>query len=244
MSKKNDTMAEDNKKTKPKSAISPKMILFAGIAGLLAGAIAVYVMEPPSGNVVPTENAASNAAAGGAEDAKCALNQEQLAKLSAAATGEVAGMQPSDKPALLTHLQFDAPDGSKTTIGDMKGKTLLVNLWASWCAPCREEMPALDKLQVEQGSDDFEVVALNIDTGDISKPKNFLNEIGVEKLGFYRDASLTVFNDLKRRGLAFGLPVTLLIDETGCQIAAMNGPAHWAGQDAVNLVNTAKSLRR
>ena len=56
-------------------------------------------------------------------------------------------MQPSDKPALLTHLQFDAPDGSKTSIGDMKGKTLLVNLWASWCAPCREEMPALDKLQ-------------------------------------------------------------------------------------------------
>jgi hypothetical protein len=105
-------------------------------------------------------------------------------------------------------------------------------------------MPALDKLQAEQGSDDFEVVALNIDTGDISKPKNFLNEIGVEKLGFYRDASLTVFNDLKRRGLAFGLPVTLLIDETGCQIAAMNGPAHWAGPDAVNLVNVAKNLRR
>ena len=130
-------MAEDNKETKPKSAISPKMILFAGVAGLLAGALAVYVMEQPSGNVVPTENTASNAAAVGADDAKCALNQEQLAKLSAAATGEVAGMQPSDKPALLTHLQFDAPDGSKTSIGDMKGKTLLVNLCASWFALCR-----------------------------------------------------------------------------------------------------------
>lgn len=237
-------MAEDNKQTKQADKISKKVIIFAGIAGLLAGALAVYVMEQPSGNVVPTQNAASNAAVLTTDDAKCVLSQEKLARLSAAATGAVAAMQPSDKPALLTGLQFDAPDGSKTSIGDMKGKTLLVNLWASWCAPCREEMPALDKLQAEQGNDAFEVVALNIDTGDISKPKNFLNEIGVEKLSFYRDASLTVFNDLKRRGLAFGLPVTLLIDENGCQIAAMNGPADWAGQDAVNLVNTAKSLHR
>ena len=97
-------MAEDNKETKPKSAISPKMILFAGIAGLLAGALAVYVMEPPSGNVVPTQNAASNAAALTTDDAKCVLSQEKLARLSAAATGAVAAMQPSDKPALLTGL--------------------------------------------------------------------------------------------------------------------------------------------
>lgn len=244
MKLKNDIMAEDNKETKPKSAISLKMILFAGIAGLLAGAVAVYVMEPPSGNVVPTQNTAGNAAAGDADGAKCALNQEQLAKLSAAATGAVAAMQPADVPVSLAHLQFDAPDGSKTSIGNMKGKTLLVNLWASWCAPCREEMPALDKLQTEQGADDFEVVAINIDTGDAAKPTAFLNEIGVQKLGFYRDASLSVFNDLKRRGLAFGLPVTLLIDETGCQIASMNGPADWAGQDAVKLISTARSLRR
>lgn len=232
-------MAEDTKKTKPQSVISPKLILFAGIAGLLAGAVAVYVMERPSGNVVPTITGETNAAA----NAQCSLSKEQIASLTSAATGAVAAMQPADMPISLVNMQFDAPDGSKVTIGGKKGKTLLVNLWASWCAPCREEMPELDKLQTEQGGDDFEVIAINIDTGDDSKPKKFLNEIGVQKLGFYRDATMGVFNDLKRKNLAFGLPVTLLIDETGCQVASMNGPANWAGADAVKLINVTKNLR-
>lgn len=232
-------MAEDNKKTKPQSVISPKLILFAGFAGLLAGAVAVYVMERPSGNVVPTITSETNAAG----NDQCSLSKEQIASLTSAATGAVAAMQPADKPISLVNMQFDAPDGSKITIGDKKGKTLLVNLWASWCAPCREEMPELDQLQAEQGSDDFEVIAINIDTGDDSKPKKFLNEIGVQKLGFYRDATMGVFNDLKRKSLAFGLPVTLLIDETGCQVASMNGPANWAGADAVRLINVTKNLR-
>ncbi|WP_439273249.1 thiol:disulfide interchange protein TlpA [Pseudochrobactrum sp. HB0163] len=233
-------MAEDNKKTKPESAISRKMILFAGVAGLLAGAVAVYVMEPPSGNVVAPQTANSDNTGSG----QCALNKEQLAALSQAATGAVAAMQPADSPLLLSGLQFNAPDGSKISLGDKKGKTLLVNLWASWCAPCREEMPALDQLQAAQGSNDFEVIAINIDTGDDAKPKGFLQEIGVKNLSYYRDATMGVFNALKRKNLAFGLPVTLLIDETGCQIAAMNGPADWAGQDAVRLIDQAKSLRK
>ncbi|WOC16315.1 thiol:disulfide interchange protein TlpA [Pseudochrobactrum sp. MP213Fo] len=233
-------MAEDNKKTKPQSVISPKMILLAGVAGLLAGAVAVYVMEPPSGNVVPAVASIDSTA----NNQKCALNQDQLARLTAAATGAVAAMQPADMPVSLKTMQFDAPDGAKISIADRQGKTLLVNLWASWCAPCREEMPALDELQAAQGGADFEVIAINIDTGDDTKPKAFLNEIGVQKLGFYRDATMGVFNDLKRKNLAFGLPVTLLIDDQGCQVAAMNGPADWAGQDAVKLINAAKSLRK
>ncbi len=66
------------------------------------------------------------------------------------------------------------------TLGDYKGKTLLVNLWATWCAPCREEMPALDQLQGEKGGNDFDVVAINIDTGSDDKPKGFLSEIGIK----------------------------------------------------------------
>lgn len=237
-------MAEENNKTKPQSTLSPKLILFAGIAGLLAGAVAVYVMEPPSGNVVPTNTSETNAAGNATDNSKCSLSKEQVAALSGAATGAVAAMQPADTPISLANMQFDAPDGSKISIGDMKGKTILVNLWASWCAPCREEMPELDHLQAVQGGDDFEVVAINIDTGDDSKPKKFLNEIGVQQLGFYRDATMGVFNDLKRKNLAFGLPVTLLIDETGCQVASMNGPANWAGADAVRLINVTKNLRQ
>lgn len=125
------------------------------------------------------------------------------------------------------------------TLGNLAGKTLLVNLWATWCAPCRAEMPALDELQAELGGEDFEVVAINVDTGSDEKPRKFLGEIGIKSLGYYRDDTIGVFNDLKRRSLALGLPVTLLVDESGCLIANMNGPAEWASDDAKSLVRAA-----
>jgi thiol-disulfide isomerase/thioredoxin len=121
----------------------------------------------------------------------------------------------------------------------MSGKVLLVNLWATWCAPCREEMPALDELQKDMGSERFEVVAISVDRGDIEKPKGFLDEIGIEALNFYRDNSMGVFNDLKRKGIGLGLPVTVLVDEDGCAIAQMNGPAEWASDDAKALIGQA-----
>src|SRR5690606_34007722 len=142
----------------------------------------------------------------------------------------------------LAYLGFTDADGKQMTLGDFKGKTLLVNLWATWCAPCREEMPALDKLQQMKGGDDFEVVAVNIDTGDNTKPVGFLNEIGIEHLALYRDATLNSFNELKRKSLAFGLPVTLVIDKDGCQISSMNGPAEWDSPEAVKLIEAAQSL--
>ena len=87
------------------------------------------------------------------------------------------------------------------TLADRSGRTLLVNLWATWCAPCRAEMPALDALQAAKGGSDFEVVAVNVDTGDDVKPKKFLADTGVERLAYYRDASMGAFNMLKERGL-------------------------------------------
>src|SRR5690606_27725209 len=139
----------------------------------------------------------------------------------------------------LPGLAFDGPDGKPKTIADFAGKTLLVNLWATWCVPCREEMPALNALQKELGSDRFEVVAINIDTGDDEKPKAFLTETAVDDLAYYRDASMGVFNTLKKEGLAFGLPVTLLMDDKGCLLSAMNGPAAWDSDDAKALIRAA-----
>jgi thiol-disulfide isomerase/thioredoxin len=118
----------------------------------------------------------------------------------------------------------------------LSGKTVLLNLWATWCAPCRHEMPALNQLQAEEGGADFEVVAINVDTGSDEKPKRFLEETQVDALGYYRDATMGVFNELKRRGLALGLPVTVLIDGDGCMLAHMNGPAEWASADAKALI--------
>ncbi|MFH2078422.1 MAG: TlpA disulfide reductase family protein, partial [Pseudomonadota bacterium] len=108
-----------------------------------------------------------------------------------------------------------------------------------WCVPCREEMPALNALQQAEGSDAFQVLAINIDTGPIDKPRAFLEETGVDALGLYRDASMGVFNTLKRQGLAFGLPATLLIDGKGCLLGAMNGPAAWDSPDAKALIKAA-----
>lgn len=216
----------------------PRIIILAAVAGILAGVGAVYVIERPSGN-----NISANFAAGNSDQDKfCAAKAGTLQNLDAAAGGTVAAMRVADRPILLAYLGFTDADGKQMTLGDFKGKTLLVNLWATWCAPCREEMPALDKLQEIKGGDDFAVVAVNIDTGDNSKPEGFLHEIGIKYLALYRDATLNSFNELKRKNLAFGLPVTLVVDKDGCQISSMNGPAEWDSPEAIKLIDAAKAL--
>ncbi|MFD2056579.1 TlpA disulfide reductase family protein [Mesorhizobium calcicola] len=214
---------------------APRLILAALVAGALAGAVAVYVSESRSGN-----NAERQVAVGDSkDDVACAAKSDRARKIAAAATGEVAALLPADPPQSLKNLAFNGPDGRPMTMADHVGKTVLLNLWATWCAPCRAEMPALDALQKEKGSDVFQVVAVNVDAGDDVKPKKFLSEIGVKTLGYYRDSTMALFNDLKSRGLALGLPVTMLIDGEGCLIAHMNGPAEWSGPDAKRLVETA-----
>ena len=221
---------------KPRIIPARRAILYALLAGAIAGAVAVYVREGLSGNNAPDGIAAAPAPAA---DDKCVAKAEAAKTLAASATGEVAAMMPADPPQSLSYLAFNGPDGRPMTLADHKGKTVLVNLWATWCAPCRAEMPALNALQKAQGSDDFEVVAINVDTGDDVKPKKFLSETGVDALGYYREATLTLFNDLKKKGLALGLPVTMLVDGEGCLLANMNGPAEWSGPDALRLVKAA-----
>ena len=207
------------------------LIAAAAVAGIVAGgAFGLYVIGDPSGNN------AQQAAATGADDAACAAKQDLATVAGAAARGEVAAMLGANPPQSLKALAFNAPDGAPMTMADLSGKTVLLNLWATWCAPCRHEMPALNQLQVEEGGEDFEVVAINVDTGTDDKPRRFLEETEVDALGFYRDATMGVFNELKRRGLALGLPVTVLIDGDGCMLAHMNGPAEWASPDAKALI--------
>jgi thiol-disulfide isomerase/thioredoxin len=105
--------------------------------------------------------------------------------------------------------------------------------------PCRKEMPALDALQAKLGGDTFQVVAVNIDTRNLEKPRAWLKEAGIERLGYFADPSAKVFQDLKAAGKAFGMPTTLLIDPAGCEIATLAGPAEWASEDAVKLVEAA-----
>ncbi|MCG5476786.1 MAG: TlpA family protein disulfide reductase [Sinorhizobium fredii] len=216
---------QDQKKRPP----AVKLFALAAVFGVIAGAAAVYVKETGSGNggAAPTA------------DASCPLAGEKVAALTPLMRGQVAAMTPAANPRPIGGLDFVGPDGKPLTLASLAGKTLLVNLWATWCLPCREEMPALDALQEALGGDRFEVVAINIDTGDDEKPKAFLDEIAVHHLRYYRDASMGVFNAMKKEGLAFGLPATLLIDEKGCLIGSMNGPAAWDSDDAKRLIEAA-----
>jgi thiol-disulfide isomerase/thioredoxin len=214
-----------------------RLIAIAAVAGMSAGALGVYVMGGPAGNNNGPQLATAST---GGSGATCEPGEAILAAIDAAARGEVAAMRPADPPRALGDLAFNSPDGAPMTMADLSGKTVLMNLWATWCAPCRHEMPALNQLQEELGDESFEVVAVNVDTGTDEKPLAFLEETGVDALAYYRDNTLGLFNDLKARGLAFGLPVTLLIDGDGCLLANMNGPAEWASEDAKALIAAAR----
>jgi hypothetical protein len=100
-------------------------------------------------------------------------------------------------------------------------------------------MPALDALEGKLGGPAFEVVAVNIDTRNADKPRVWLNEVGVGRLGYYADPSAKIFHDLKTMGRAAGMPTTLLVDPAGCEIGTIFGPAEWASEDAVKLVTAA-----
>ncbi len=176
---------------------------------------------------------------GNAQAQSCAAVKPVLATLRPLATGEVAAVQVPEASKLLPDLAFTAPDGKPMTLTNLRGKTVLLNLWATWCAPCRKEMPALDRLQTELGGADFEVVTINIDQRNLEKPKAFLQEIGVSKLAYYSDASARIFQSLKAADRAFGMPTTLLIDKNGCELAYLAGPAEWSSEDAVKLVRAA-----
>jgi len=153
--------------------------------------------------------------------------------------GEVAALTPATTALRLPDLAFDDASGQPRKLSDWRGRTVLVNLWATWCVPCRKEMPALDRLQGKLGSDRFEVVAINIDTRDAEKPKTFLKEAGLHRLGYFADAKAKVFQDLKAIGRALGMPTTVLVDGAGCEIATIAGPAEWDGEEAVALLKAA-----
>jgi thiol-disulfide isomerase/thioredoxin len=110
-----------------------------------------------------------------------------------------------------------------------------LNLWATWCGPCREEMPALDRLQKEMGSDKFEVVAVSVDKNGVEKAREFMAGIDVNSLAFYADPTARAASKVK----AIGMPATLLVDAEGREIGRLMGPAEWDSPDAKRLIEAA-----
>jgi thiol-disulfide isomerase/thioredoxin len=199
-------------------------IALAVMAGLAAGLAGIY------GIVGFGRNAA---------DPECRSALKTVQRLAPLARGEVAAAVVAPDPRRLPALSFQNAAGAHETLADWHGRTVLLNLWATWCVPCRKEMPALDALQAKLGGPDFEVVAVNIDTRDADKPKAWLKDVGVRRLSYYADPNAKIFQELKAVGKAVGMPTTLLVDRSGCEIATLAGPAEWASDDAVKLVRAA-----
>jgi thiol-disulfide isomerase/thioredoxin len=174
-----------------------------------------------------------------AGDPACRGAVDVARKLAPLAQGEVAALTMATAPLRLPDLAFEDAEGKPKKLSDWRGHTVLVNLWATWCVPCRKEMPALDNLQTRLGGPNFEVVAINIDTRDPEKPKNFLKEVNLTRLGYFSDPKAKVFQDLKAIGRALGMPTSVLVDGEGCEIATIAGPAEWDSDDAVKLITAA-----
>ena len=203
--------------------------LLLPIFGALAAAVAIGAVL--YGTLQPAGKAAGDCPA---DSAKLAAELQSLAK------GELAALTVMSEPRRAAPLAFERDGGEKLTLADFKGRAVLLNLWATWCAPCRAEMPALDRLEAAKGGQGFEVVAVNVDTARLERRAAFLDGIGVKTLVRYADPSGDAFETLRKDGKALGLPVTLVIDKNGCEVASVEGGAKWDSAEAQALVAALK----
>ena len=138
------------------------------------------------------------------------------------------------EPRAVPDIHFTDDDGRAKSLEDFRGKIVVLNLWATWCGPCRREMPTLDRLQAALGGKEFQVVALSMDRAGLPVVQRFYAEIGVKHLAIYIDSSGTTARQLG----AIGLPVTLLIDREGREIGSLVGPAEWDAPEMLDLIRS------
>ncbi|AFR26904.1 hypothetical protein MF1_12580 [Bartonella quintana] len=162
---------------------------------------------------------------------------EKRMAIKKAAKGFFTHIRFTDMPYDMNQLSFKDIQGQDHKLAEFTGKPMLINLWAIWCAPCRMEMPELAQLKRELGGKNFDVMAINVDqAASPEKIQQFLQNVHADNLLYYRDETMTIFNSVRKQGLALGLPLTLLIDKNGYLIASFNGAAPWANNDAKALI--------
>jgi len=194
-------------------------ILVAGLCGLL-GFVAVYASGQRG------DNGATSAVAPSAGVAASSGNP--------LATGEMVTFVFKKTREVVPDFTFTDESGAPKSIADWKGRVVLLNLWATWCAPCRKEMPALEQLQSELGGADFEVIAMSVDRQGALASRKFLDDIKIANLKLYTESTS------KSVGLlhAAGLPTTILIDREGREVGRLAGPAEWNSADAKRLIGS------
>ncbi|MBK5197492.1 MAG: TlpA family protein disulfide reductase [Methyloceanibacter sp.] len=220
---------EDLSKAKQRQrAASPAIYLVAAVLAAIAGFGTVYVSFAPSDNgPEPSGDEGSGEGKGSAQ-----VSTGPLAGLN---KGAMAALLVRPKPLDLPELAFADANGASKSLADWRGKVVLLNIWATWCVPCRDEMPAIDKLETKLGGKDFEVVAVNIDKGGPERPASFLKEVGATHLALYIDPTGKLFSKVK----TVGMPTTLVIDRNGKEIGRLIGPADWASPEALALIEAA-----
>ncbi len=186
--------------------MSKSALVYMALAACAIAAVAFVALRDPA-----TQGTASNMSAA------AALREGDMKKLNFHSDLRAI----SEKPFVTT-------DGNKRALADYQGKVVLLNFWATWCAPCRKEMPMLAELQRQMGGDAFQVVTLATGRNPLPAMQKFFDEIGVDNLPLYRDPKQEIARDMS----VLGLPATVLIDREGREIARMTGDADWSGASA------------
>lgn len=154
--------------------------------------------------------------------------QGQMAKLTFPQSDRMAPNEP-----------FTDAEGNKVTLGEFRGKTLLVNFWATWCPPCEKEMPSIAALEKARGGDNFKVIAISVDaSGDTEYAQRRLNELGAGQLDFFMSPSDEGMRAAYAAGVS-GFPTTVIYSADGRELARLTGEADWTSLEAVNFIDAA-----
>ncbi|WP_340148464.1 TlpA disulfide reductase family protein [uncultured Sneathiella sp.] len=152
--------------------------------------------------------------------------------IDALLTGEMQNFAPNDTSQPFKDFTFLNANGEQKSVSDYQGKVILLNFWATWCAPCRKEMPSLDRLQGTLGGDDFEVLAIGQDLQGMEKVTDFFTKLGIQNLAALNDETVKS----GRSSGVFGLPASILLNRNGEEVGRLVGPAEWDTPEAVALI--------
>ena len=206
---------------------STMLIILGCLAGVVAASYGIYAIGTGDRNAPPAVTA---------DDAARAPHDVNPDRIDRSyAQGDLAAFVIHDQRKDMADVSFFDESGKERALSEWRGRVVLLNLWATWCAPCRKEMPTLAGLETRLGSKDFEVVAISVDRKGAETSGAFLIENHATALTLYADPSATVLEKVK----AVGLPASILIDRQGREIGRMFGPAEWNGPDAERLIRAA-----
>jgi thiol-disulfide isomerase/thioredoxin len=202
--------------------------VLGAIAGIIACVAVIYLVSGGNSNRQVAQISPQT-------ESEAVADQSVNKITRALASGAMSAFVVKAERRPMPNVAFFEGAGKQRSLSDWRGRVVLLNLWASWCGPCRKEMPSLAQLQRRFGSKDFEVVAISLDRGGAKVAQQFLEETQSRLLRLYIDPSGRALETIT----ALGLPASVLIDRQGREIGRLLGPADWTSPEAYRLINLA-----